>query len=352
MYEQSLEQLIDAVIADGIITDQERKVVYKKAAALGIDEDEIEVYLEGRLSAFNNNNKPKSGKHGALKTCPNCGAVVDVFTGTCKECGYNFVGIESNNTTKQLQTELERIDKENRQSVVGSMFSQFGLDKNTNRKVQLIKNFSIPNTKADLLEFAMLCYSNLSATASTNADFELRKAWSAKSKQVVAKAKLLFPNDKDVIDGINVLTRERKSFFKSHQKTITIICILAFNVIFFGSLFLWVSHSEDETQNYFIEKVQEVESLPVPNINNYQECYNDFKKIHWTKSKNDARYQAFVEAQIAYRDLLIIAYKEAGISEDKIPQSLLHIGDDLKEDKKIESEVKNDSIISLTENSD
>lgn len=32
MYEQSLEQLIDAVIADGEITDQERNVAYKKAA--------------------------------------------------------------------------------------------------------------------------------------------------------------------------------------------------------------------------------------------------------------------------------------------------------------------------------
>ena len=52
MYDQSLEQLIDAVIADGVITDQERRVVYKKAASLGIDQDEIEVYLEGRLDAF------------------------------------------------------------------------------------------------------------------------------------------------------------------------------------------------------------------------------------------------------------------------------------------------------------
>lgn len=42
MYDKSLEQLIDAVIADGVITDQERKVVYKKAATLGIDQDQDE----------------------------------------------------------------------------------------------------------------------------------------------------------------------------------------------------------------------------------------------------------------------------------------------------------------------
>lgn len=345
MYDKSLEQLIDAVIADGVITDQERKVVYKKAATLGIDQDEIEVYLEGRLDAFNKTNQPQSGKYGTVKTCPNCGAVVDSFSGKCSECGYNFVDISSNKTTKQLQIELEKIDKDNKQSIAGSLFAHIGLDNNTNRKVQIIKNFSIPNTKADLIEFALLCYSNLSTTASTNADFELRKAWSAKAKQVIAKAKLLFPTDADVLNAISHLSKERTSFFKAHQKTITIISIWIVIAIFFGSLCYFVSLSSDKDEKYTIEKVQEIENLPYPDTNNYKDCYRSFSKIHWTESTYMKGYNTFLEAQIAYRDLLINAYMEAGVSEDMIPQSLMLIGRDLNHEKTESEEIVNTSNI-------
>ena len=50
MYSKDLEQLIDAALADGIITDKERAVIKKRAEKEGIDLDEIDVYLDGRLA--------------------------------------------------------------------------------------------------------------------------------------------------------------------------------------------------------------------------------------------------------------------------------------------------------------
>ena len=50
MYSKELEQLIDAALADGIITDKERAVIKKRAEKEGIDLDEIDVYLDGRLA--------------------------------------------------------------------------------------------------------------------------------------------------------------------------------------------------------------------------------------------------------------------------------------------------------------
>lgn len=340
MYDQSLEQLIDAVIADGVITDQERKVVYKKAASLGIDQDEIKVYLEGRLDALKSSNAPKSGKHGSIRTCPNCGATVDSFSGKCSECGYIFSDIDANLTTRHLQAELERIDKENPQSLIGGVFTI--LDKNTNRKVQLIKNFSIPNTKADLIEFALLCYSNLSNKATTNAELELRKAWSAKAKQVETKAKMLFPSDVDVINAVSHLSKERKSFFKANQKAITLVCIFTVIAILFGSLIYFTNHYIEKEEEYTIEKVQEIENLPNPNPDNYKECFRKFSNIHWTESTHSDGYKTFVEAQIAYRDLLISAYKEAGVTDDLIPESLISIGID-QDSVQTESEPTMDS---------
>ena len=50
MYSEQLEQLIKSVIADGVVTEKERAVLHKKAAAEGVDEDEIDVYVEGLIA--------------------------------------------------------------------------------------------------------------------------------------------------------------------------------------------------------------------------------------------------------------------------------------------------------------
>lgn len=44
-----LDKLIDAVVADGVITEKERVVIVKKATAAGYDADEVEILLDGRL---------------------------------------------------------------------------------------------------------------------------------------------------------------------------------------------------------------------------------------------------------------------------------------------------------------
>lgn len=54
MYSEQLEQMIKSVIADGVITDKERAVLHKKAAAENVDADEIDVYVDGLVA----NKKP------------------------------------------------------------------------------------------------------------------------------------------------------------------------------------------------------------------------------------------------------------------------------------------------------
>ncbi len=45
-----LDKLIEAVIADGVITDKERSVIIKKATAAGYDAEEVEILLDGKLA--------------------------------------------------------------------------------------------------------------------------------------------------------------------------------------------------------------------------------------------------------------------------------------------------------------
>ena len=50
MYNEKLEALITAALADGVLTDKEKNLLFKKAEAMGIDRDEFDLVLEGRLA--------------------------------------------------------------------------------------------------------------------------------------------------------------------------------------------------------------------------------------------------------------------------------------------------------------
>ena len=50
MYSKELEELIDSVLADGVVTDQERTVLRKRALACGEDPDEVMIVVDGRLA--------------------------------------------------------------------------------------------------------------------------------------------------------------------------------------------------------------------------------------------------------------------------------------------------------------
>jgi len=49
MYDEQLEKLIEIALHDGVLTEKEKQVLFKKAESLGIDHDEFEMVLESRL---------------------------------------------------------------------------------------------------------------------------------------------------------------------------------------------------------------------------------------------------------------------------------------------------------------
>lgn len=50
-----IENLIKMALADGQVSDKEREIILRKAEKLGLDVDEVEMYLEGRLGSSNIN---------------------------------------------------------------------------------------------------------------------------------------------------------------------------------------------------------------------------------------------------------------------------------------------------------
>ena len=180
MYNEQLEKLIEMALMDGELTEKEKQVLFKKAEAMGVDLDEFEMVLEAKLyektQAMNQETEakaaPKSDKFGDVKKCPACGAMVQSFQSKCPDCGHDYSNIESNASIQKLFKMLDDVESGRKddegmdplKAFGGAMAKGFGMggvgDKINNRKKEIIKNFPIPTTKDDILEFLSLAIPN------------------------------------------------------------------------------------------------------------------------------------------------------------------------------------------------
>lgn len=186
MYSKELEELIDSVLADGVVTDQERTVLRKRALACGEDPDEVMIVVDGRLAKMKKAASPAipaTEKRGNIVKCPHCGAPIEAGAVKCKECGYVFTNVKANNTAKEFAIMLEqRIQK-----------VRYDGDKtNINKVNEFIKNYPLPTGKEDLLEFI----ASLDARRRSKSNYQ--EAYNAKYQECVTKAKTLFAGDSDV----------------------------------------------------------------------------------------------------------------------------------------------------------
>lgn len=170
MYSEKLESLIDAILADGVIEDNEMAVLKRAAEKEGEDPDELEIVIKGRLAKMQRANaqamppmpetSKANAKYGNVKKCPSCGAQIIGGTAKCPECGFNFSGIQVNSSAQRLANELQKLVEKEKKSdgsidgyanMVGSAYDT--MMGKQDPKVALIENFPIPNTREDLLEF-------------------------------------------------------------------------------------------------------------------------------------------------------------------------------------------------------
>lgn len=194
MYNDTLESLISVALADGTLSEKERQILLKVAQSQGIDPDEFEMVLKARLLERQKSNDesmqkavPKSDKYGSVLKCPACGAIVAAFNGVCQECGYEFVEVDANYSSRQLYVALSNATT-------------------TKQKQEIIETFPIPNTKADLLEFLTALKPRLLDTSS-----EFTNSYLKKYTECIEKIKVSFMGDKQLkpfVDEFSKLKRE------------------------------------------------------------------------------------------------------------------------------------------------
>ena len=220
MYDPQLEKLVDMALEDGVITEKEKDILVKRAKSLGIDLDEFEMYLDSRLASLSNtqNTTSNQNKFGNLLKCPSCGASVPSLSMTCKDCGFAFRNISANSSVKELSNKLEHVSRTVVNEKKGWIYTSKWL-KIDDIKSEIVRNFPIPNTKDDLMEFAIFIsqnmipirifaslFSPIEAAAQQKTNF----FWIEKYKQLILKAKILCKDDPSFAESLINLAKKRQ----------------------------------------------------------------------------------------------------------------------------------------------
>ncbi len=225
MYNEQIEALISAALVDGMLTEKEKQILFKKAQAQGIDLDEFEMVLDARLVELEKAEKakaaaaaPKSNKLGDVKKCPNCGAIVQSYIGACPECGYGFEDISANLTSRKLAEKLDKVAKEwdDKINAEKDDDKKWELSKGKEQALaQTITTIPLPNTKADLFEFMTMAQA---AFLSSSTPFYSAGAYNTKYLEALIKAKSLFARDDIFSSIINDDQNVQEKYRKIHKK--------------------------------------------------------------------------------------------------------------------------------------
>lgn len=106
LYPKEILLLLKEYLSDGILTDKERQVILRKAEGMGIDRDELDLYLDSQVQKIEQITEAVARRQKG-KSCPFCGAAVPQLTDKCPECGQHITPEASN----ELQAILENLEE-------------------------------------------------------------------------------------------------------------------------------------------------------------------------------------------------------------------------------------------------
>jgi len=210
----------------------------------------------GETFSHKQHTERKTVYEGQLHKCPNCGELLDSFRSHCPACNYEIRDARSSSAVRELAQKLERIEAERmapieeKKSLMKMVFGKDFKEENEveeaqerfdehkrQQKANLIINFSVPNTREDILEFMILASSNIDVKKGI--DDDVTKAWISKLEQVYEKAKLLLGN-KPAFAEIKYIYDRKKAQIKNRKfKGLAIACFIVggYALLFGGIMF-------------------------------------------------------------------------------------------------------------------
>lgn len=217
-------------------------------------------YQERRSSQVDENfggnpTERKTVYEGYIHKCPSCGEIIDAFTTVCPSCGYEIRGTRASTSAQGLAQKIELIssqqmpDFQEKRSVMKIVFGRDFREKDEveearnhfeNQKRQemasLIINYTVPNTKEDILEFMILAASNIDVKHGI--DDEVTKAWIIKLDQIYHKAQISMNKHPDFPQIENIYMTKKQELKKQKRRPYLIAGICSALWLFLMGL-LW-----------------------------------------------------------------------------------------------------------------
>lgn len=277
-----LDDLITEFLSDGIITVKERAVLLRKAEQFGIDHDEADLYIDAQQQKADQKiDAAVAHKRGAA--CPYCGGSVPQLTDKCPHCGQNITAdaseelqeifdhleealvnfkagkdIDRSKATVERYVRKAKMYYENNPKVqrllaqvneetsayeqkaaafegantAKELLETLQKAKTYRDKIEVIRNYPVPNTRGNIVELLTLCQANSVYYNDEDEDKALVDAWRGKAKQAIAKAQILFPNDPEIqllIQGV----KKAGSGWSTEKKVVVffIIALLLYGIL-------------------------------------------------------------------------------------------------------------------------
>ena len=102
---EELDALIQDYLTDGIITGKERQVLLRKAEKLGLDVDEVDLYIDAQQQKADQQVDAAVRKQRG-QTCPYCGGSVPQLADKCPHCSQHITA-EASDELKEIIENLE-----------------------------------------------------------------------------------------------------------------------------------------------------------------------------------------------------------------------------------------------------
>ncbi|MFZ4523118.1 MAG: hypothetical protein ACOYNC_15515 [Bacteroidales bacterium] len=216
-----MEKLISIALKDGIITDKEREILFRKAEKLGIDLDEFEMELEGRFATEGTNSKTPSKTFDKIRKSTYLGDLIEKLQLVDEE-----IANPKTNISTRIESTINKaidtlVDNNPVQYGVDAVKSVFGgttskekkvIEKENNeihrinllisKKVTIVSSYQLSSELSDLIELVTLCIASAQGIENKysenwvyQSEIDLMYAWKNKAEQVILNMKLNFMSE-------------------------------------------------------------------------------------------------------------------------------------------------------------
>ena len=156
---------------------------------------------------------------GTIKKCPGCGNALESLVARCPNCGLELTGTGINSTIADFADKIMEFERQRKtfqtwfvekKSLLGKKLvcEDIPWDNADTEKKQFIENFTIPNARADFLEFFIYAMVQIVPDPQTKFDKQWNEIWAAKCKQVFTKARISMAGEAELLDYMKQIAQE------------------------------------------------------------------------------------------------------------------------------------------------